>query len=117
MGVGLVGARRVQQPDPRRQGWWNIEHGLTTRDELLSQQRAEPGRLLDRPGARCKARCERQHAIALMIISSEAQLGNHRLAAIQHCSSVRGLMRIDPDCEHHDLLTSDGLSYAAVGQS
>ena len=40
-----------------------------------------------------------------MIISREPELGDHALAPIEHRSSVRGLMRINPDREHHDPLT------------
>ena len=49
--VGLVGAARVEQPDPCRQGRRHVEHRLAGGDELLGQQRAEPAGRLDRPGA------------------------------------------------------------------
>jgi hypothetical protein len=35
VGVGLVGAGRVEQPHPRRQARGHVEDGLTGSDELL----------------------------------------------------------------------------------
>ena len=87
------GAGRVQQPHPRRQCRWHVEHGLTHGNELLGQQRAQPGCLLDGPRSWRKTRREGQHAIALITGSGEPELGNHRLAAIQYRCCVRRLGR------------------------
>jgi hypothetical protein len=42
----------------------------------------------------------------MMTVSGEPQLGDNRFAAVHHRSRVSGLMGIDSDREHHDLLTS-----------
>jgi len=49
MRVVLVGRLGRQQPDPRRQLRLYVDDPLTGGDQLLGQQEAEPGGVLDGP--------------------------------------------------------------------
>ena len=52
VGIGLVDPAALEQPHPGRQLRWHIDHMLTGADELLGEQRPQPRRPLDGPGAR-----------------------------------------------------------------
>ena len=107
MRVGLVAAFGVEQPHPRRQLRWHIEHRLAGRDELLRQQRAGAGRAFDRPTPRLEPRRERAAADRVACDRAHPDLADELLVRVEHRRGVRSLVWIDSDDEHLNLL--DGL--------
>jgi hypothetical protein len=99
VGVVLVRASRAQQPRPRRQRRWHIDHQLTVSEQLLSEQIAEPGRRLDRPRALLEARCPPQQLIKLARSRAHHYFGELGLVPIDRAHRVECFVRIDPD--HH----------------
>jgi len=88
VGVGLVGATSIEQPDPSRQGRRHIQHRLAGTDQLLGQQRTQPRGRLDRPGAGREAGSELEQPVALASIRADSQLADDSLAVVEHRCGV-----------------------------
>ena len=116
MRVGLVGSSGIEQPDPRRQGRRDVEHPLTSRDELLGEQRAKPASGFDRPRARAERRREAQQAVGLAAAGVDTQLTNDLLAIVDDGGGVGTLVRVDPDDEHDALLMAVRCGGATAGR-
>jgi hypothetical protein len=86
--VGLVAARVVEEPHPRREGRRHVEDLLAGGDELLCQQRAGAGRAFDSPTPRFEARGERQRSISLRTIRVHADLAHELLVTVEHRCGV-----------------------------
>ena len=72
VGVGLVDPTVLEQAHPRRQLRWHINDMLAGGDELLGEQRAHPGRPLDRPRPRREPYRPRQQSFALITVGDDA---------------------------------------------
>jgi hypothetical protein len=88
MRVGLVVVARVQQPHPRRERRRDIDDGLAGGDQLLGEQRAEPGRGLDRPRARRERHRELEQPLALSSVRVDAELADKALGLVEHRGGV-----------------------------
>ena len=66
--IGLVDPATLEQPHPRRQLRWHIDHLLAGADELLGEHRTHPRRSLDSPGARLEPCRPLQQPASLMPI-------------------------------------------------
>jgi hypothetical protein len=117
VGVGLDGARRVEQPHPRRQARRHVKDGLTGSDELLGQQSTQPTGAFDRPGARLEPGGKGQQPIALVPVSDQPELVDHGLGPVENRGGVGALVRVDPDGEHMASSASSSSAGAAAGQS
>jgi hypothetical protein len=82
--VGLVGTAGVEQPDPGRQCRGDIDHDLAGGDQLLGQQRAEPGGCLDGPGAGLEVGGELEQPLPLAPIGHDPKLVDDGLAAVEY---------------------------------
>ena len=98
--VGLVAALGGEDPDPSRELGRHIDDVFTSGDELLGQQRTDPGRTFDRPTTRFEPCRERQEPVALLTISADPDLIDHGLGRVEDRCHVRTLVGIDPDDEH-----------------
>ena len=78
VGVGLVDPAPLEQPHPRRQLGWHIDHMLTGADELLGEHRPHPRRPFDRPRARLEPCRPLQQPASLMPISVDTDRVNDR---------------------------------------
>jgi hypothetical protein len=86
--IGLVLAARVQQPRSCRQRCRHIHNVLACADQLLRQQRADPGRALDRPQSRFELRRPRQQSATLITISTHRYLADELLVAVDDYGRV-----------------------------
>jgi hypothetical protein len=82
--VGLVGAAGVEQPDLGRRCRGGIEHGLAGGDQLLGQQRAEPGGCLDGSGAGLEVGRELEQPLPLALVGHDPKLVDDGLAAVEY---------------------------------
>jgi hypothetical protein len=100
VGVGLVATCVVEKPNPCRQCGWHVEHGLTSRDELLGSQRARAGCAFDCPTPRFEPRRECHQPSSLRTIRADADLAHEMLTSVEHRRGVRCLVWVDTNEEH-----------------
>src|ERR687897_167534 len=86
--VGLVGTTRVEQADASRQRRRHINHRLADGDELLGEQRTQPGRRLDGPSTRREVGREAKQPLPLPPVSHDTQLADDALAAVEYRCGV-----------------------------
>jgi hypothetical protein len=86
--VGLVGTTRVEQADASRQRRRHINHRLADGDELLGEQRTQPGRRLDGPSTRREVGREAKQPLPLPPVNHDTQLADDALAAIEYRCGV-----------------------------
>jgi hypothetical protein len=98
--VGLVAALGVESTDSRRELRRNIDHGLTGGDQLLRQEQPQTACALDRPRPRRERLRERKQALSLATVSSNTELVEHSLVAVDDRRVMRSLVGIDSDDEH-----------------
>jgi hypothetical protein len=88
VGVGLVGAAGVEEPDPGRQGRGDINHGLAGGNELLGEQRAELAGRLDGPRAGFEVGGEAEQPLPLAPVGDDPKLADNGLATVQYRRGV-----------------------------
>ncbi|MBW3612175.1 MAG: hypothetical protein KY438_11740 [Actinobacteria bacterium] len=102
VGVVLGGLGRAEQPDPRRQGGWDVDDVLAGGNQLLGQQTAEAGSRLDRPGSLHAERLgPRQEPLGLASVGGDGEPGDGMFVAVDGDGGVGRLVRVDPDGHGH----------------
>jgi hypothetical protein len=102
--VVLVGRLGGEQPHPRRQLRLHVQDPLAGGHQLLGEQVAEAGGVLDRPLALGELLRPLQQLLELLGARPHSQLGEAPLAVVDCNRSVRSLVRVDADHHRHRML-------------
>lgn len=102
MGIVLVDRVVVEQPDPGAQLGLDVDDPLASPDELLSQEVAQAGGVLDRPGPRREPLGPGEQPLELSGPRAHSDFGQGLLGLVDRHGGVRSLVSVDTDHHRHD---------------
>ncbi len=116
-GVGLAALSGGEHPCPRRELRGHVDDVLASADELLGEQRSDPGGALDGPTSWFERGGPLEEPGSLMAVRFDAELTDDGLSVVDGGGGVGTLVRVDPDGDQGVLQAGVAGGCAAGGQT